>query len=64
MQNIKAKKLMDSKRKNSTLSIPISKTFIKTFGFFLPSKIKKVLTEAIKEITAMMMSFLCEVINV
>ena len=63
IQNIKAKKLMVSKRKIKTLSMPISKTFIKRLGFFFPSNIKKLETEMIKEIMAIMMSFFWEVIR-
>jgi len=62
MQNTRAKKLIVSKKKIKTVSIPISKTFIKRFGFLVPSKIKKLETESMNEIMAIIISFFWEVI--
>lgn len=63
-QNANAKKLIVRIKKIKTVSIPISKIFEKTLGFFVPSKIKKLATEMIKEMIAIMMSFFWEVIRV
>lgn len=61
IQNTNAKKFIVSNKKIKPVSIPISKTFIKRFGFFVPSRIKKLATETIREMIAMMISFFWEV---
>ncbi|MDR6967698.1 hypothetical protein J2X31_001710 [Flavobacterium arsenatis] len=55
---------MVSKKKIKTVSIPISKTFIKTLGFLFPSNIKKLETDSMNEIMAIMISFFWDVIGI